>query len=345
MKAIRYLLFPLAVLYDGVTSIRNVFYDKGVFKSTKFEIPVIAVGNLSMGGTGKTPMIEYLIRLLKGKKVATLSRGYKRKTSGFLLIDDNHTATDVGDEPLQFFKKFPEISVAVDANRVNGIQELQQRVNPEVILLDDAYQHRKVEASFYILLTKYDDLFSSDFVLPTGNLRESRRGAKRADVIMVTKCPENLSQEDQERIKRKLKPSSEQSVFFSTISYHHTTKGSIEIDVNDLSDHEICLVTGIANPAPLLEFLKESQAVVHHMKFPDHHEFTEREIYQIRNEFSQILSPKKILLTTEKDYMRLSHRIDHLSYLEIETKLINAQEDFDAILLNSIHQSKTPKGA
>ena len=180
MKAIRYLLFPFAVLYDGVTSIRNTFYDKGVLKSTKFDLPIIAVGNLSVGGTGKSPMIEYLIRLLGDKKIATLSRGYKRKTEGFILIDSSHTSSDVGDEPLQFFKKFPQISAAVDANRVNGIQQLQKKVNPEVILLDDAYQHRKVEAGFYILLTKYDDLFSDDLVLPTGNLRESRKGAKRA---------------------------------------------------------------------------------------------------------------------------------------------------------------------
>lgn len=334
MKAIRYLLFPFAVLYDGVTSIRNTFYDKGVLKSTKFDLPIIAVGNLSVGGTGKSPMIEYLIRLLGDKKIATLSRGYKRKTEGFILIDSSHTSSDVGDEPLQFFKKFPQISAAVDANRVNGIQQLQKKVNPEVILLDDAYQHRKVEAGFYILLTKYDDLFSDDLVLPTGNLRESRKGAKRADVIVVTKCPETLSAEEQSSIKNELQSFSDQPVFFSTISYHEKTKGSDEVALNDLSTYEICLVTGIANPKPLLEFLKEQEVKVHHEKFPDHHDFSASDIQQIQGRFDQISASKKLLLTTEKDYMRLLDKISNLSYIEIESQFLKDSDLFTQQILD-----------
>lgn len=195
MKLLRFLLFPFAVLYDIITRVRNWFFNLGILKSTSFNIPVIAVGNLSVGGTGKSPQIEYLIRLLKDDyNIAVLSRGYKRKTEGFQIVNDAHTAEDVGDEPLQFYKKFKTaITVAVDADRTNGIQQLLQRNNPpKIVLLDDAYQHRKVTASSYILLTKYNDLFVDDFLLPTGNLRESRRGAKRAKVIVVTKCPEEF---------------------------------------------------------------------------------------------------------------------------------------------------------
>ncbi len=181
MNLLRILLFPFAIIYDFITSIRNFLFDKGILKSNTFNIPVIAVGNLSVGGTGKTPQIEYLIRLLSEKyKVATLSRGYKRKSKGFVLADSTSNAEILGDEPFQYFQKFPQILVAVDANRTNGIQQLlAQKSPPEVILLDDAFQHRKVNAGFYILLTAYNDLYSDDFVLPTGNLRESRSGARR----------------------------------------------------------------------------------------------------------------------------------------------------------------------
>lgn len=339
MKAIRFLLFPFAVLYDGVTSVRNTFYNKGFFKSTRFEIPVIAVGNLSVGGTGKTPQIEYLIRLLQDSyKVAVLSRGYKRKTEGFILLNDQHSAEDVGDEPLQFYKKFPKVSVAVDANRVNGIQQLKTKINPDIVLLDDAYQHRKVEASFYVLLTKYDDLYSEDFVLPTGNLRESRRGAKRANVIVVTKCPETLSETEQKRIVQKLKPEANQSIFFSTINYQERTKGNQQLSLDELKEYEILLITGIANPKPLLSFLEKQECKFEHLKFPDHHNFTTQEIEKIQTQFESLTSKKKILLTTEKDYMRLSDKISDLSYLEIESKLIAEKEDFDqqiAIAVNS----------
>ena len=339
MKAIRYLLFPFAVLYDGVTAIRNLMYDRGVFSSTKFKTPVIAVGNLSVGGTGKTPQIEYLIRLLKDKKVATLSRGYKRKTKGFILIDDHHSSEDVGDEPLQFYKKFPNISVAVDANRVNGIQELQKRISPDVILLDDAFQHRRVEAGFYILLTKYDDLFTSDFLLPTGNLRESGRGAKRADIIVVTKCPKNLSDSEKTTIKNKLNTRTNQSVFFSTIAYQEKTKGHQEVFLKDLKDYEICLITGIANPKPLLNFLDNNAVKVQHLKFPDHHEFTQGEIDQIQNRFERMTSSKKMILTTEKDYMRLSGKISELSYVEIESQFLSDVESFNQQILGYCNTS------
>lgn len=320
MVILRFILFPFTLIYDFVTRIRNYCYDFGLFKSVHFDIPIIAVGNLSVGGTGKTPLIEYLIRSLQHKyKIAILSRGYKRKTKGFIFLDHTHTSEDVGDEPLQFFKKFEKINVAVDENRVNGIQKLQQKEPMDIILLDDAFQHRKVKASCYILLTKYEDLYTDDFVLPTGNLRESKNGAKRAHIIIVTKCPLALTSEKKQEVIRKLNVSSEQHVFFSNISYHKKTSGKFNIPTEALSDYEILLLTGIANPTPLVSFLKEKGSKVHHLKYSDHHHFTKKEIDFITAKFDALTSKKKILLTTEKDYTRISSKILNLSYLEIST--------------------------
>lgn len=221
MNLLRKILFPFAILYGFITGIRNFLFDKGILKSYSFEFPVIVVGNLSVGGTGKTPQIEYLIRLLSERySIATLSRGYKRKSDGFILANANATAATLGDEPFQFFQKFPSIQVAVDVDRKNGIEQLlAQERKPQVILLDDAFQHRKVKAGFYILLTAYYDLFVEDYILPTGNLRESRSGAQRADIIVVTKCPETLSGIEQTQIKQSIKAYSNAPVYFSTIAF------------------------------------------------------------------------------------------------------------------------------
>ncbi|QXP69700.1 tetraacyldisaccharide 4'-kinase [Polaribacter sp. R2A056_3_33] len=336
MKFLRFLLFPFAIIYDVVTSIRNFFFEVGFFKQTSFKIPIIVVGNLSVGGTGKTPQIEYLIRLLKdGFKTAVLSRGYKRKTEGFVLLNSTHSAEDVGDEPLQYYEKFNTIDVAVDANRVAGITKLITDNAPEVILLDDAYQHRKVKGSFYILLTKYDDLFTDDFLLPTGNLRESSSGAKRADVILVTKCPVNLTESSKNSIKQKLKKF-HKKVFFTTISYDVQTAGSESILVNDLKDYDVLLITGIANPTPLLSFLTEKNVNFKHLKFPDHHHFTDNEIEIIKKEYTNLKSSKKLILTTEKDYVRLENRVEALSFLGIQTSFLEEQEVFNSILKNHI---------
>ena len=331
MKILRFLLFPFAILYDLITSIRNFLFDVKINKSTKFDIPVIAVGNLSVGGTGKTPQIEYLIKLLQNDyKIAVLSRGYKRKTKGFILLNNSHSTEDVGDEPIQFFKKFSSIQVAVDANRTNGIiQLLSQTKKPDVILLDDAFQHRKVTAGFHVLLTKHNDLYSDDFLLPTGNLRESRRGAQRANLIVVTKCPNNLSDNEKISIEKKLKATKNQQVFFSTISYSDTVFGEKEITTKELVDKELVLVTGIANPKPMLEFLDKLKVKYYHINFPDHHHFTESDINKIKSQFDLVSSLDKIILTTEKDYMRLASKIDELYYLPIETKFLENSKNFD----------------
>ncbi|CAM1374354.1 tetraacyldisaccharide 4'-kinase [Tenacibaculum xiamenense] len=338
MKILRFLLFPVAIVYDLVTSVRNLFFDTGVFKQTEFQLPVIAVGNLSVGGTGKSPQIEYLIRLLKEKyQVATLSRGYKRKTKGFQLVNENHSVEDVGDEPMQFYKKFDGITVAVDADRVNGITQIIENRKPDVVLLDDAFQHRKVKASFYILLTKYNDLYSNDFILPTGNLRESRRGAKRANAIVVTKCPVDLSEEKQNTIRKKLTIDENQQVFFSKIRYEETiysNKGNMNL--NDLENSEIVLVTGIASPDSLLQFLGKRMIKIKHINFPDHHNFTEKDLNKIRMTSRSLSGERKVILTTEKDYVRLGESINNLYYLPIESSFLGEEKEFNSMVLNHV---------
>ena len=334
MNLIRKILFPFAILYGFITSIRNFLFDKGVLKSTSFDIPVIAVGNLSVGGTGKTPQIEYLIRLLSDNyRVATLSRGYKRKSEGFVLADATSNAEILGDEPFQFYQKFPNIQVAVDANRTNGItQLLSQKTKPEIILLDDAYQHRKVKAGFYILLTAFDDLYSDDFMLPTGNLRESRSGAKRANIVVVTKCPKNLSDEKQEEIRLKLKLNCSQQIYFTFTDYDDAIYNEEEkIAVNEIKFESKLLLAGIAKPKPFFDFLKNEKDEC--LIFPDHHHFSEKDLNEIHNK-----AEDKKIITTEKDYVRLkdARMISKLYYLPIKSTFINQQQNFDATILNYI---------
>lgn len=339
MKILRFLLFPFTVLYYCITTIRNFLYDKGVLKSHRFDFPVIVVGNLSVGGTGKTPQIEYLVNLLKNRfKTAILSRGYKRKTKGFLLINNTHNTADVGDEPMQYFRKFKDVIVAVDENRVEGVQALLQLKSPEVVLLDDAYQHRKINGSFYILLTKYQDLFVDDFVLPTGNLRESRAGAKRADCIIVTKCPEDISQLEREKIQQRLKKYCK-TIFFTTIEYSDKIYGTTPISLDELKNYQVLLITGIANPKPLLSFLNTKQIDFKHLKFADHHDFSAQDIQQIEGKFKILSSDNKIILTTEKDATRLSSHIKDIYYLPIETSFLEDKSDkrFDDLILNHIN--------
>lgn len=334
MKILRKLLFPFAILYGFITTVRNFLFDKGILKSTSFDIPVIAVGNLSVGGTGKTPQIEYLIRLLSDRyKVATLSRGYKRKSEGFVLASATSNAEILGDEPFQFYQKFSNIQVAVDANRTNGIiQLLSQKEKPQVVLLDDAYQHRKVKAGFYILLSSYDDLYADDFMLPTGNLRESRSGANRANIIIVTKCPKDLSGEEQEQIRLKLKLTCSQQIYFTYIDYDDFIYSKEEkIAVNEIKNESKLLLAGIAKPTPFFDYLKNENDEC--LTFPDHHHFSDADLETILNK-----AQSKKIITTEKDYVRLkdSKLIAHLYYLPIKSTFINYQQNFDATILEYV---------
>ncbi|CAM4017135.1 tetraacyldisaccharide 4'-kinase [Flavobacterium weaverense] len=328
-------------MYGLITSFRNFLFDKGILKSYSFDLPIIAVGNLSVGGTGKTPQIEYLIRLLsKNYKVATLSRGYKRESKGFILADESSNAKILGDEPFQFFEKFKNIQVAVDADRKNGIEQLlSQNSKPEVILLDDAYQHRKVKAGFYILLTTYGDLYIDDFILPTGNLRESRSGVSRANVIIVTKCPSTLSLENQDAIRKKLKLSAEQELYFTFIDYDDFIYGEGQkIPLSELRSSSKLLIAGIAKPKPFFEHLKESSDVC--MSFPDHHNFTDKDLEGIK-----IAAKNNKIITTEKDYVRLKGSLpdNQLFYLPIQSKFVlsteNSISNFDKTIINYVGTS------
>jgi tetraacyldisaccharide 4'-kinase len=332
MNLFRKILFPFAILYGLITSIRNFLFDKGILKSYSFDLPIIAVGNLSVGGTGKTPQIEYLIRLLSERfSLATLSRGYKRKSEGFVLGNANSSAEILGDEPFQFFQKFPSIQVAVDADRKNGIEQLlAQNKKPEVILLDDAFQHRKVKAGFYVLLTSYDDLFSDDFLLPTGNLRESRSGAQRADVIVVTKCPTTLSDVAQAQIKERIIRYSKATVYFSSIAYDAAVYSkTTSIPVAEIQQSDCVLLAGIAKPASFFDYLKNANSVC--LTYPDHHHFSDSDIQEIKQK-----AGNKRIVTTEKDYVRLKDSIlqEQLYYLSIRTSFIVDSDQFDAEVLN-----------
>ena len=332
MKFYRKLFFPFVPVYYAVTWVRNKCYDFGFKKSVSFDFPVICVGNLSVGGTGKTPMIEYLIELLKEDyKLATLSRGYKRKSEGFQLANNKSSAELIGDEPFQFYLKYKnEIQVAVDTNRVDGINSLKSAENaPEVILLDDAFQHRKVKAGFNILLTTYDNIYVNDFLLPAGNLRESKNGAKRADIIVVTKCPLELNEEERDALITKIEPLNHQQVFFSSINYADVVKSSYENkNLADITD--FTLVTGIANANPLVEYLRTRNLKFEHLNFQDHHNFTLKDVEQ--------LCKNNLIITTEKDFMRLQKfeaLKGKLFYLPINVKIHNS-ERFNNLIKNFV---------
>lgn len=331
MVWLRKLLFPFSVLYGWVTAIRNFCYDKGIFRSFAFETPIIVVGNLSVGGTGKTPMVEYLVRLLSSDfKVAILSRGYKRKSEGFVLADESATVATLGDEAFQYHSKFPPVSVAVDVDRVNGITALLSLPKkPEVIILDDAFQHRRVQGKLNILLTKYGELYADDLILPAGNLRESRAGAKRAHIVIVTKCPEKLGLEEKNTIRKKLKLRERQQLFFTAIAYGPEVI-SIEgnLTVAEMKKREKVLVAGIAKPRPFFDFLKNGKDVV--LEFPDHHDFSESDISQILENANG--NP---IVTTEKDFVRLNGKLptNQLCYLPMATEFTGEGDQFDALVL------------
>ena len=295
------------------------------------------MGNLSVGGTGKTPQIEFLVRMLsKSYKIATLSRGYKRESKGFVLAGTNDNALTLGDEPFQYHQKFPNIQVAVDANRTNGIQQLlSQPSKPDVILLDDAYQHRKVKAGLYILLTTYGDLYADDYMLPVGNLRELRNGASRARIVVVTKCPEKLSTDEKNKIKTKLALQPNQELFFSSISYDSCLYSKINsLPLEEIKNQEKVLLAGIAKPKPFFDFLKNDSDVC--LTYPDHHHFSDKDLEEI-----QAKAKGKIIITTEKDYVRLKDSLlqNQLYYLPIKSKLLENEKLFEKLILDFVEKN------
>ncbi|MEO7765987.1 MAG: tetraacyldisaccharide 4'-kinase [Ferruginibacter sp.] len=307
LKSFRYVLLPFTLIYGIVVKVRNWLFDKNYLKSVSFNFPIICVGNLAVGGTGKTPMVEFLLRMLGNDyNIATLSRGYKRKTKGFGIADENTTALEIGDEPMQFHLKFPHITVAVGEERLVAIpQLLHDRPDSEVIILDDAFQHRSVKAGLNILLTEYKNLYSRDLLMPAGDLRDSRRSAKRAEIIIVTKCSHHLTIEERDTIFAELNPTRAQAVFFTEIlysqPYHLFSKRGFTIPPGS----DLLLVCGIANPQPLKEFLIPLVRSYDMLSFPDHHIFSIDDMEEIKKQFNRISSANKMILTTEKDGVRL----------------------------------------
>jgi len=327
LQLLRKIAFPISLIYALVVHVRNFLFDVGVFSSKSYKTPTICVGNLSVGGTGKTPMTEYLLKLLGNRKTAVLSRGYKRKSEGFCLANAESTVLELGDEPYQIHQKFPNVSVAVDADRRNGIERLEDLVNPEVIVLDDAFQHRRVKPTFSILLTTYHNLYVNDWYLPTGSLRDAKKEAKRADVIIVTKCPESLGENERTDLFDKLSPEAHQKVLFATLKYQDFVTDGAEGNVRlvELKSKQVALVTGIASPEPLVQYLEAAGIGVRHFKFGDHHHFTERDIEQFKGH--------EMILTTEKDFVRLKGKVEGLYYLEIAHSFSKADE---TVLKNAV---------
>ncbi len=346
MKYLRRLLWPFSLLYGLVVVIRNWYYDVGWFKSTEFNIPVISVGNLAVGGAGKSPMAEYMVRLLKDKyKIATLSRGYGRKTKGFVLADVQSTANEIGDEPAQFNHKFPDLTVAVCEDRVEGINMLIP--NHNLVILDDAFQHRAVKPGLSILLFDYNKLTEPHLLLPAGDLREPFGGKMRAHVLIVSKCPANLTDDQQVAIAAHLMPYPYQPIFFSAINYlplQRLSGENTEIKIDDGTT--VFLLTGIAGTRPLLAHLKANKALVIHHKYPDHHRFSLKNISKLADEFGASAASKKVVVTTEKDAERLNNpelQADiaglNILVLPISVQFLNAGgPQFDKTIINYVRK-------
>lgn len=307
---LKYLLYPFAALYGLAVWIRNRLFDLQILKSTSFTTPVICVGNITVGGTGKTPHVEYLIKLLSPfYQTAMLSRGYKRKTSGFRLVVSNSTTLEAGDEPVQVKQKYPSITVAVDANRVRGISNLIAKIpNLRLVLLDDAFQHRYVRPGLSILLTDYNRLFTRDYYMPAGRLRDCPAEKKRADIVIVTKCPHNISIDEQVAITRELALGPEQSVYFTAFEYgnHYPVFRDYKNTLSLNKDTYTIALAGIANPSDFFKYIAEQTTMVEAIAFPDHHVYTVREIKAIFEKLGKIDAPAKAIITTEKDAVRLS---------------------------------------
>ena len=355
---LKVLLYPFSLLFGIGVYFRNRLYDLNLLKSKEFDVPVISIGNITVGGTGKTPHVEYLIELLKEKfEVAALSRGYKRKTRGFKLVEENSSVDEAGDEPLQIKKKFPEVTISVCENRVTGVEKLLARPSgklPDVILLDDAFQHRRITAGINILLIDYNRPINKDKLLPAGRLRESATQMRRADVIIFTKCPKGEVTPIMRRILQKeirLRPY--QQLFFTSFDY-----GQIRplFGGNELNDdffqeksHGILIVTGIAFPKLIPEYLKQFASETEMVSFSDHHKYSENDIKLIMRKFNDIKSSKKIIVTTEKDAVRFAEMpgLDEqftsvLYYLPVKVKFLDEEEKmFNKKILSYVGENKS----
>ncbi|WP_430813893.1 tetraacyldisaccharide 4'-kinase [Carboxylicivirga sp. RSCT41] len=337
---IRKLLYPFSLLYAGITSVRNKCFDAGILRSKGYSLPIISIGNITVGGTGKTPLTEYLIRILiSDHKLTLLSRGYKRKTKGALLANKSSNAETIGDEPFQIKSKFPSINVAVAEKRVEGMNLILKNLQTDVVLMDDAYQHRYVKPGLSLLVIDYNRPLWKDCPFPAGDLRETRNGQKRADIIVVNKCPENFSDKDKAYWLKKLKASDDQQVFFTSISYGLPKA----VDKNNKESFQggmpVVALAGIARPEGFIDHLKNNYKVHDQLIFPDHHHFSSDDVDII----TRAISDEKIrsLITTEKDAVRF-HKLPDLVkgkawYIPIELRILfSEQEKFENIIRNYV---------
>ena len=319
MKNLKFLLYPLSVLYSIYSSFRNLLFDLGLIDSIEYKIPTIGIGNLSTGGTGKSIIVDYLIeRFKKNKKITTLSRGYNRKTKGFVHASESSDAYEIGDEPFQFFSKHPEINVVVSEDRRKGMNIILKNLSDtELCIWDDVFQHRFVKPGLMILSTTFQYPFYKDEILPIGNLRENKDSSKRADIIVVTKCPIDMQINDKKTIIESLNPLANQKVFFSTLTYKQKIKSDVDqINIDILAESDFILVTGIADSSYLVEFLKSKAFNFKHLKYSDHYNFNKLSIDKIRN-----ISSGKRILTTEKDFGRLKPKISDRDIYYIEVSM------------------------
>lgn len=351
LKSFRIVLLPFALLYGLVVIIRNWLFNKNYLKSVPFNFPLICVGNIAVGGTGKSPMVEYLIDLLHPTyKIATVSRGYKRKTKGYVLANDKSTALDIGDESMQFHLKYPEIAVAVGEERMDAIpQLLHDQPDLDAIILDDAFQHRDIKPGLNIVLTEYSNLYVHDFFFPTGDLRDQHASMKRAEIIVITKCPADLWEDNKQKLLRAIKPLPHQRVFFTTIEYgmpyHILNKEKRAIKTTD----EVFLVCGIANPKPIKEYLHKYAYTYYQKNFSDHHIFSIDDLREIKEKYEGIDAKEKFILTTEKDAVRLAKFTDELAQLPIfvlpikHKFLFEEGEDFNKLVISFINSISKPQ--
>ena len=343
MPFLKILLFPLSLLYGFVVYVRNLMFDLEIFKPKEHKVPLISVGNLCVGGSGKSPLVEYIVKLLSEHcQVAVLSRGYGRETTGFQLVKASSYVRDVGDEPLQIKRKFPNTTVAVSENRNKGIHHLMSR-QCQLILMDDGFQHRWVKPGLNILLTTYDNLFINDYLLPFGSLREGRKRADRADIIVVTKSPYPLLPLDEYRLKEQIAPRLHQKLCFSYINYMKP-KLLFEDNTIDITNKKVILVTAISSSKQIVDHVLEHAQLVNHFEFRDHKFFNKRDILKIIECYKQINSEEKLILTTEKDATRLAvfeNKFKHISiaYLPIEVKF-HGNTNFNDLILKYAGQDQ-----
>lgn len=353
---LRILLYPLSLIYGMVIWIRNYLFDHGFLESEEFRVPVICVGNITVGGTGKTPHIEYLIELLSGQfRIAVLSRGYKRGTKGFLIAGNESSFMEIGDEPRQMKTKYPDIIVAVDESRRRGIRTLiDQYPDIDLILLDDAFQHRWVNPGLSILLTDFGRLITRDHLLPYGRLREQGNNRRRADIIIVSKSPADLLPIDRRIIVREISPETHQNLYFTSISYseprniHSEVAAGLSMDTIRENKTQVLLVTGIANAAPLKSHIEKFAGHVVHLNFSDHHHYTPDDLNRIKECYDNLQYDNRCILTTEKDSTRFREMKDlpslfddNFYYLPIRTGFLNDdQDEFNNLIIQYVRKNK-----